>query len=894
MKSLLHTLVLLLLSFVLAACSGGGGGGGTATYTIGGTVTGLEGTGLVLQNNGGDDIAISTDGSFTFATALANASAYSVTVLTQPTGQTCTVSSASGTVTEADVTDVSVVCVLNYNIGGTISGLTGTVVLQNNSVDDLDITADGVFTFATAIADASSYNITILTQPTGQTCTISNANGTLAGADVTNVTLSCSKVSPLYSANGFDWNDYVQGSDITNATDTTCYADTDTACLHGGEIRMVELTSETSCTGITASDALGAFDWSCDESTGVVRVISSGLASGYGLVNLVDFATPGWKENSLTVYKDAAEIETTTPAVWWSNPVVANTTGGALDAAGTVYVIPSDTIAAYTLEAERVSLVAAPGVVINGPAGGLGSYVISATGMDFLWVEGMTVNAAGDDIGVYWNSVRFSAMRGLIASNADHHGVVLGDSSNNNTLTGVTASNNAWSGVLFEFNSNNTLSGVTASNNTTGVTLDASSNNTLSGVTASNNNTGVVLWDFSNNNTLKDVTASSNYRGIELYDGSYNTLSDITVSNSGRYGLWLSEFSNNTFTGVRASNNDFGGVRLEFSSNNTLTDVTASNNGSGVSLHTSSNNTFTSVTASNNGNGGVVLYYSSNNTLSGVTANNNSWSGVDLGYTSSNNTLSGVTASNNSIGVDLSDSSDNYLTGKLQVGSNSYKDCDVSGGTNPGLMDTSCANDGVSDAALTTGVTIASSFVAKVITDDTVNTSDTVGTATITDFALSFDWANFENPYRAWGVDGNPFPDATNQGALGCSDRTYNNQTDCEANSFIWTGGARIWDWSLLSTDTVIKDVLALPTGDDTLTHTWSDASTSTILRNAVEIMDDGIGNDNTLCETNETCLYTPNMGSYQGHGNLISAGSIGAGGTLENIILMKYETNGY
>ncbi|MCK4705771.1 MAG: hypothetical protein KAT90_09840, partial [Gammaproteobacteria bacterium] len=105
---------------------------------------------------------------------------------------------------------------------------------------------------------------------------------------------------------------------------------------------------------------------------------------------------------------------------------------------------------------------------------------------------------------------------------------------------------------------------------------------------------------------------------------------------------------------------------------------------------------------------------------------------------------------------------------------------------------------------------------------------------------------------------------------------------------------ARIWDWSLLATDTVIKDALALPTGNDTLTHTWSDLSTSIILRNAVEIQGDGIGNDNTLCETNETCLYTPNMGSYQGHGNLISAGSIGTGGTLENIILMQYETNGY
>ena len=92
----------------------------------------------------------------------------------------------------------------------------------------------------------------------------------------------------------------------------------------------------------------------------------------------------------------------------------------------------------------------------------------------------------------------------------------------------------------------------------------------------------------------------------------------------------------------------------------------------------------------------------------------------------------------------------------------------------------------------------------------------------------------------------------------------------------------------------MIRNALPLPTGDDTLTHTWSDLSTTTFLRNAVEILGDGIGNDNTLCETGEVCLYTPNMGSYQGHGSLISAGSIGTGGTIENVTLWKYDTNGY
>ncbi len=49
------------------------------------------------------------------------------------------------------------------------------------------------------------------------------------------------------------------------------------------------------------------------------------------------------------------------------------------------------------------------------------------------------------------------------------------------------------------------------------------------------------------------------------------------------------------------------------------------------------------------------------------------------------------------------------------------------------------------------------------------------------------------------------------------------------------------------------------------MTHTWADTTSSTFLRNAVEIT----GNGNGLCESNETCLYTPNMGAYQGFGKI-------------------------
>jgi len=166
----------------------------SSTYNVGGYVSGLTGT-LALQNKSGDDLPITEDGTFTFATVLADGSTYAVTVLIQPDGQTCSVTSGSGIISGANLTNVSVDCVDNspdtYTVGGDVSGFTGTVVLQNNRGDNLSLTADGAFNFATAIADSSTYSVTVLTLPTGLACSVSNGSGTISGADVINVAVSC-------------------------------------------------------------------------------------------------------------------------------------------------------------------------------------------------------------------------------------------------------------------------------------------------------------------------------------------------------------------------------------------------------------------------------------------------------------------------------------------------------------------------------------------------------------------------------------------------------------------------------------------------------------------------------------------------------------------------------
>jgi len=151
----------------LVAC-GGGGGGGPTTYTVGGVVTGLAGSGLVLRNNGRDDLAVSATGAFTFATKLATGAAYSVTVYAQPNSpsQTCVVTNASGVLGGSNVTNVAVACTTNsYTVGGVVTGLGSglSVVLQDNGGDNLTVNANAPFTFATQVAYGSAYAVTVLT-----------------------------------------------------------------------------------------------------------------------------------------------------------------------------------------------------------------------------------------------------------------------------------------------------------------------------------------------------------------------------------------------------------------------------------------------------------------------------------------------------------------------------------------------------------------------------------------------------------------------------------------------------------------------------------------------------------------------------------------------------------
>lgn len=199
-RFLVRGLTALATSLLLAGCWWDGKdtptppGNGTPTYTVGGTVSGLNGS-LTLMNNGGDARTVTTNGSFVFATALSNGTAYSVALGSQPANQTCVVTNGSGSIIAANVTNIAVTCTQLYTVGGTVAGLNGTLTLANNGGNALSVTTNGTFAFSTPLANAAAYAVTITTQPANQQCTLANASGAIAAANVTNVSVTCDTTS---------------------------------------------------------------------------------------------------------------------------------------------------------------------------------------------------------------------------------------------------------------------------------------------------------------------------------------------------------------------------------------------------------------------------------------------------------------------------------------------------------------------------------------------------------------------------------------------------------------------------------------------------------------------------------------------------------------------------
>ena len=201
-----HSLAVLVLT-LLTACGGGGSSTNNpnlgnnnpsaqvASYTLGGLVNGLTGSGLILSN-GSQTVNIDSGASnFAFATAIASGQDYSVSIQTQPLGQTCSISNSTGKILNTNITDVTVTCATNaHALGGTITGLTDDGLVLSNGSDTATVTGNSQsFLFPQTVAEGGDFAVKISHQPYNQTCQLNEAStkGIMGVADATNLIVTC-------------------------------------------------------------------------------------------------------------------------------------------------------------------------------------------------------------------------------------------------------------------------------------------------------------------------------------------------------------------------------------------------------------------------------------------------------------------------------------------------------------------------------------------------------------------------------------------------------------------------------------------------------------------------------------------------------------------------------
>ncbi len=260
------------------------------TFTVGGTLTGLDaGSQLVLENHGADALTLTADGSFSLSTKVAFDGTYAVTVATQPADAICTVQHGTGAGVTGDVTSIAVTCSPNtFTLSGTSSGLTSgmQVTLENNSADALTLSANGKFTFSTPLAYLGAYNVGVSTQPVGQTCSVTNGQGSQVTRNVSNITVSCS--TNTYTIGG-SVSGLGTGQQVTLENNG---GDALTVTGNGPFVFTTSLTYGSAYTVTVGTQPAGA---TCVVSSGAGSPVTADVTgvSVNCVANTVSFTTPG-------------------------------------------------------------------------------------------------------------------------------------------------------------------------------------------------------------------------------------------------------------------------------------------------------------------------------------------------------------------------------------------------------------------------------------------------------------------------------------------------------------------------------------------------------------------------------------------------------------------------
>ena len=250
-----------------------------------------SGKSVVLQNNGGNNQTV-TNPATTFAfPAQNNGTAYNVTVLTQPVGQTCLVTNGTGTLAGANVTNVLVTCTnTTYTVGGSISGLSAaglTLTLSGAQSDtNSPLSGDLSYTFSKTLVTGNSYTVVISAQPAGQTCTQSGdpLTGTVGTSNIV-VDVSCTvNAYTIAVTNTSAAAVTITGSTATNATNPNSATSFNFSAKHGDNVSLSATKTGSTCSVATTPVSINPITGnatvivSCDPLRvgGVINGLNSG------------------------------------------------------------------------------------------------------------------------------------------------------------------------------------------------------------------------------------------------------------------------------------------------------------------------------------------------------------------------------------------------------------------------------------------------------------------------------------------------------------------------------------------------------------------------------------------------------------------------------------------
>ena len=699
-----------------------------------------------------------------------------------------------------------------------------------------------------------------------------------------NVNFPALNVDPMF-ANHPNWNDYVKWSDKTKEvfeqTDVSCDPSSDVgflSCLHAGERKIFTIPWLKSCESLVVSDQLSAFRWKCIVSNDEVVIYSLGLQLHLGLSDLIEYDGGGgsyvFKDNKLRVFLDDDLYVESSLSKWWNNSIqeapnsslAVQTISDDASDIGRIFLIDGDhTGYGYEILDDKTALITfgASSVyksvhtsICNSTDGTQTSpdksCMAFGSGKNFLWLEGFYDNeGATSTILFAFHNTSFSTLRKIKNINIGSGGdsFFLGNSHSNRFINIKMRANGG--GAASFYTADNTVShflfyditftNATSTTSTIGFDPEGSQH-VLSKIKGSH------------------VGARVGYHGAFNMAGLENIATNVLVHSSIGRGIFFNTTADESILAfVSVFNSQNAGVYLRNSSSKNLVhNILSVGNEYGIETHDSQ----------------IATDY----ILSDIAVFENQTAGLSLYL-------------NNSI-----------LTGFLAVGNNAgtasvLDDCVLIGGTSPGIINGSCTDSGAhlsntytgqsSDATLITNKDITSAILGKVTITDSANTKDNNGLQT---YDGDNDFFNFENWFRSLGKDGGAFPSVDNKGS--CT-----------------SGDCRIWDFRLSSMDTyflnrsddglnaneVFQANMTCPSavhGNKTLTN--SVASTPlTFLKNASEIFFDDIGNDNGLCESNEACIYHPNIGAYQGEGGLSEETCSFVDGTVSNVSMYAYKENG-